>query len=134
MGEGSTPFGRTRAKYARTSPRSGSPRDLNAIFYINKTGCQWRYLPKDFPAYTTVSTYYHQWINNGVFEKINTALHQKFRQEVGRNETPSAAIIDSQSVKGTQECADETGLDGGKLVKGRKRHILVDTIDLLRNM
>ena len=113
----------------RGRPRKVDLREiLNAILYLNKTGCQWRYLPKDFPTYTTVSTYYHRWVDNGVLEKMNTILHRKFRQEIGRNETPSAGIIDRQSVKGTQECVAETGVDGGKLVKGRKRHILADTI------
>lgn len=116
----------------RGCPREMDLREiLNAIFYINKTGCQWRYLPKDFPAYTTVSYYYHKWVDNGILEQINTVIHRKLRQEIGRNETPSAVIIDSQSVKGTQEWVNETGFDGGKLVKGRKRHILVDTIGCL---
>lgn len=97
---------------------------LNAIFYLNKTGCQWRYLPKCFPSYTLVSYYYHQWLNNQTLEKINTEIRQKLRKEEGRNENPSAGIIDTKTVKGTQE----SGFDGGKLIKGRKRHIIVDTI------
>ncbi|MCP5198350.1 MAG: IS5 family transposase [Gammaproteobacteria bacterium] len=114
---------------SRGRPREVDLREiLNAIFYLNKTGCQWRYLPKDFPSYTLVSYYYHRWLDNGILEKINTTIHRNLRKEMGRNETPSAAMIDSQSVKGTQECVDQTGFDGGKLVKGRKRHILVDTM------
>lgn len=101
---------------------------LNAIFYLNKMGCQWRCLPKDFPSDPPVSYYYHRWLDNGVLETINTAIHRNLRKEMGRNETPSAAIIDSQSVKGTQERVDETGFDGSKRVKGRKRPILVDTM------
>ena len=101
---------------------------LNAIFYLNKTGCQWRYLPKCFPSYTLVSYYYHQWLNNLTLEKINTEIRQQLRKKEGRNESPSAGIIDTQTVKGTQESGQESGFDGGKLIKGRKRHIIVDTI------
>lgn len=104
---------------------------LNAIFYLNKTGCQWRYLPTDFPPYTLVSYYYHQWRRSGVLEQINAALRVRLRRQIGRNPDPSGAIIDSQSVKGTPESSIEAGFDGGKLVKGRKRHIVVDTIGCL---
>ena len=104
---------------------------LNAIFYLNKTGCQWRYLPKCFPSYTLVSYYYHRWLDNQTLEKINTEIHQQLRTEEGRNENPSAGIIDSQTVKGTQESSEESGFDGGKLIKGRKRHIVVDTMGYL---
>ena len=89
---------------------------LNAIFYINKTGCQWRYLPKDFPHYTVVSYYYHKWVDNKSREQINTMIRQQLRKDHGRNEDPSAGIIDSQSVKGTPEFAKESGIDGHKLV------------------
>jgi putative transposase len=104
---------------------------LNAIFYLNKTGCPWRYLPKDFPPYTLVNYYYNKWTHSGLLEQINAELRARLRQMKGRNPDPSGAIIDSQSVKGTPESSVESGFDGGKLVKGRKRHIVVDTIGCL---
>ena len=115
--------------YTTGRPRTTDLREImNAIFYINKTGCPWRYLPKDFPSYKLVNYYYNKWTDNGMLEKINTALRHRLREKRGHNQDPTGAIIDSQSVKGTPESYIDSGFDGGKLVKGRKRHIVVDTM------
>lgn len=104
---------------------------LNAIFYIVKTGCQWRMLPDGFPHWKTVYTYFRNWRLCGLWEKVNDHLRKKVRERIGKNSQPSAAIIDSQSVKTTSVGGDERGFDGGKKVNGRKRHILVDTLGLI---
>ena len=78
-----------------------------------------------------MSYYYHKWVDNHTWEQINTAIRQQLRKEKGRNENPSGGIIDSQTVKGTPESAQESGFDGGKLIKGRKRHIVVDSMGCL---
>ncbi|MCK7575313.1 MAG: IS5 family transposase [Chromatiales bacterium] len=115
--------------YTTGRPRSSDLREiLNAIFYLNKTGCPWRYLPNDFPSYKLVNYYYNKWTDNKLLEKLNTALRQHLREKKDRKPDPTGAIIDSQSVKGTPESRRDSGFDGGKLVKGRKRHIVVDTM------
>ena len=103
---------------------------LNGIFYLLKTGCQWRNLPRALPRWGTVYHYFRIWKRNGLWVAIHTRLREQARQVEGRKRQPSAAIIDSQSVKST-ETSDERGYDAGKKVNGRKRHILVDTIGLL---
>lgn len=104
---------------------------FNAIFYLLKTGCQWRMLPSHFAPWNTVYYYYRQWKNSGLIEEIHEALRSLVRKKAGRNESPSAACIDSRSVKTTRVGGECRGIDGGKKTKGRKQHIVTDTLGLL---
>ena len=104
---------------------------INAIFYISGTGCQWRMLPHDYPNWQTVYTYFRRWRIDGTWERMNDQLRQWVRVVEERSPTPSMALLDTQSVKTGLPGAEQISVDGGKLVNGRKRHFLVDTIGLL---
>ena len=101
-------------------------RIVDAIFYLRRTGAQWRPLPHEYPPRCTVFYHYAQWREDGTWEHVNQALRESYRRAIGRNPPPTAAIIDSQSVK-TSEMGGPRGYDGGKKINGRKRHLLVDT-------
>lgn len=113
-------------------PRLVSLREVyNAIRYLNRTGCQWDLLPRDFPPKSTVYDYFAKWRADGTFDAIVNALRTEIRVKEGREATPSVACIDTQSAKTTEIGGDDRGYDGGKKIKGRKRHLLVDVLGLL---
>src|SRR4051812_16541999 len=114
----------------------GRPRDveirevLDAIFYQARSGCQWDMLPHDFPPKSTVFDYFKQWRDDGTWQTILDAPRQKGRQDPGRGASPGARGVASPTAKGT-EVGGERGYDGGKKLRGRKRHIIVDSLGLL---
>lgn len=119
-----------------STPR-GRPREhpireiLDAIFYVVRGGCSWRMLPHDFPPWGTVYYWFRRWRLDGFWQRILVALRRATRQKEDRDPEPSAAIMDSQSVRIAEESGENKGYDAGKNVPGRKRHLLVDTSGLL---
>lgn len=117
--------------------RGGRPRELdmrevlNTLLYLNRSGCQGEMLPHDLLPKSSVYDYFAQWRDDGIWTKILTALRERVRREAGREPTPSAVCLDSQSVKTTEVGGKARGYDGGKNIKGHKRHLLVDTLGLL---
>jgi putative transposase len=113
------------------APRTTDLREVvNAVLYRLHNGCAWHALPHDFPPEGTVRDDFHRWRRSGLWAHINDLFRRRVRQAEGRDDEPSAGIIDSQSAKGTRT-SGRTGYDAGKKVKGRKRHLLVDTLGLV---
>jgi putative transposase len=115
----------------RGRPRERDLREiLNGIFYLTRSGCAWRLLPKDFGPWSTVHDYYRRWRRQGVWAQMNHTLRQQVRVATGKTAVPSGAILDSQTIKtGDQACV--SGYEAGKKIEGRKRHVVVDTLGLL---
>lgn len=124
------------ARHLPPRRRIGRPRKVDlrevvqAVLYVLSTGCQWRALPREFPPYSTVQSYFYAWRDTGLWRRIVSALVHKARKKLGRRAKPSAAIVDSQSAATTQS-GGPRGFDAGKRVYGRKRHIVTDTNGLL---
>jgi putative transposase len=106
---------------------------VEGIFYLTKNGCVWRDLPSDFPSWQTVYWYFQKWVKSGVFELISAAMTLDYRILHEKQALPSAVIVDSQSVKNSAWATQSVGIDGGKLIKGRKRFVLCDTLGNLLN-
>jgi len=104
---------------------------INAILYLVKTGCQWRMLPKDFPQWQLVYYYFCNWNKDGTIEQIHESLVEKIRVKAGKKEEPTVGIIDAQSIRTTCVSSQSSGFDAGKKIKGRKRHLVVDTLGLI---
>jgi putative transposase len=116
----------------RGRPRLHSPREiLGGVFYVLKTGCQWRMFPREFPPWKTVFHYFQAWRIDCTWERMNRAMRRRLREQFGRDPEPSVGIVDSQSAKTTGVGGEQRGFDGGKKVRGRKRYILVDTEGLV---
>src|SRR4051812_1759415 len=111
-------------------PRADLREVTNGILYLVRTGCQWRLLPKCFPPWSTVHTWYRRWRTDGTLEAIHDALWRLCRAQAGRDRSPASSAVDSQSVKAAGQ-GGEKGYDAGKKVKGRKRHLWVDSLGLL---
>jgi len=123
--------------YIPSAKNGGRPRKtvmrnlLDGIFYQLQSGCQWAMLPKDFPPPSTVHGYFKRFEREGIWARIHDALYRQTRELEGKEESPSYAIIDSQSAKTGPDACEMVGFDAGKKVKGRKRHIIVDTLGLI---
>jgi transposase len=112
-------------------PRTTQMRQVvDAMLYMLTTGCQWRLLPKEFPPFSTVQRFFYRWRDAGLWQTINHFLVMRTRETAGREASPTAGVLESQSVK-TSEAAGPRGYDAGKKIKGRKRHVLTDTNGLL---
>src|SRR6059058_360070 len=117
--------------YPGGRPRKTNLRDVvDAIFYVLRTGCQWRYLPKDFPPKSTVWRYFDEWRHNGTLDQIHDTLRTKVRTQEKPYQPRTTASVDSQSVD-TTSGGEQRGRDNAKNVDGRKRHIVVDSMGLL---